>query len=155
MGKTRINNLNIENAKIIFRNFAGIESKFNRKGNRNFGVIIDDPKTAEELAEIGWNVKILNPRDEDDEVRHFLKVTVRFDNFPPNVYMIMSNTHRKVELDEDSIASLDYADIISADLIITPYIWQVQDKEGIAAYLKTMYVVINEDEFADKYSDYK
>ena len=53
----------IENARIIFRNFSGIETKFNRKGSRNFCVVIEDPKLADELTAIGWNIRTLKPRD--------------------------------------------------------------------------------------------
>lgn len=142
--------LSVENAKIIFRNFSGKESKFNRAGDRNFSVVFDKD-WGEELSEAGWNLKILKPRDEYEEVKYAMPVKVQFGKFPPKIYLI-SGRKRQL-LDEDSISCLDYAEIETVDLIIRPYNWEVNGKTGVKAYLKTMYVTIEEDEFAAKYAE--
>lgn len=142
------NNIVIENARLIFKNFSGEESRFNRGGNRNFCVILD-PAVAEDLVQDGWNIKYLRPREEDEEPTPYIQVTVAFGNIPPKVTMIAGKT--KTPLDEDSIGTLDYAEIANVDLIIRPYNWEVNGKTGVKAYLKTMYVTIEQDIFAGKY----
>lgn len=146
-----VDNINIENAKLRFKNFSGEETKFNRKGDRNFCVVIEDPDYAQALIDDGWNVKISAPRDEGDEPMYFIQVKVSFENIPPSVYLITRNG--KQELDEESIGVLDYAEIKTVDLTVRPYNWSVNGKEGVKAYLKTMYVTIVEDPFAHKYED--
>lgn len=150
MANNRVGNITVENARIIFRNFAGKESKFNAKGKRNFCLVIDNEE-AEQLKEEGWNVKYLKPRDPDEEPQAYIQVSVEYGNFPPNIWLIAGN--KKTKLDEDTVASLDYAEIENIDLIIRPYTWEVNGKGGIKAYVKNMYVTIVENEFEKKYRD--
>lgn len=141
----------IENARIIFRNFSRIETKFNRKGSRNFCVVIENPKFADELTAIGWNIRTLKPREPEDEATSYLPVQVSFDNVPPKVFLVTKNA--KTQLDTDSIGTLDFAEIANVDLVVRPYNWEANGKFGVKAYLKEMYVTIVEGAFADKYAN--
>lgn len=146
-----IENIKIENARLVFRNFSGKPDKFNSQGGkRSFSVVIDDPKFAEDLRREGWNIKQFNQSpDSDEEPEHFLSVKVTFNNFPPHIYLCTKKN--KTLLTEETVGSLDYAEISNVDIVITPYQYEMNGRSGVAAYVKTMYVTVVEDEFASKY----
>lgn len=144
------NNIAIEGAQIVFRNFSGAEGKFNPKGSRNFSVLLDTD-LAKTLQSDSWNVRWLDPKDESDEPQAFLQVKVMFGRIPPNIILISSRG--KTRLDEESVSILDWAEIENVDVIIRPYNWEANGKSGVKAYLKALYVTIVEDEFASKYNN--
>lgn len=142
--------LQIDDARIIYRNFAGRGDKYNREGDRNFAVLIPDEKLADELAKRGWNVKVKPPREDGDTPFMFLPVKVKFNDRGPNVYLKTGDAQNR--LDEESVSILDNIDIISVDLDIRPYDWSVNGKDGRTAYLQAIRVTQNVDRFADRYA---
>lgn len=142
----------IEGAQVVFRNFSGKEGMYNAEGDRNFSVILPED-VAEQMLDDGWNVKRLKVR-EDDEDRDmgdpYITISVSYRNRPPHVVAI--TTHKKTNLTEDTIDSLDWAELDNVDLIANPYHWEVNGKSGIKAYLKSMYVTIKEDALELKYA---
>ena len=143
----------IDDARIVYRNFAGAATKFNRAGDRNFAVIIPDEDMKDALVANGYNVKIKPPRDEDDSPFMYLPVKIKFNNRGPKVYL-KSGTNI-VTLDEDSIGCIDEMDIISVDLDIRPFDWEVNGKEGRTAYLESIHVTQDLDRFAARYDGLK
>ena len=149
MPKKIVDNINIEDARIGFRNFSGKEGQYNPSGNRNFVIFFDDPDLARSLEAEGWNIRWLEPREENEEMQPILSVRVAFGTYPPKIILV--NKNGNTQLREEDISILDWADIKSVDLTIRPYSWEVQGKAGIKAYLKVMYVTIQEDQWESKY----
>ena len=143
--------LQIDEARIIYRNFSGAPSKFNREGDRNFAVVINDEEIKDALIEEGWNVKIKAPREEGDEPFMYLPVKVKFNERGPKVYLKSGKATNR--LDEESIDCLDHVDIVSVDMDIRPYDWEVQGKTGRTAYLQSIWVTQEVDRFADRFAE--
>lgn len=137
--------LQVDDARIIFRNFRGEGSKFNREGDRNFALLIDDQEVADALIKEGWNVRIKPPREEGDSPFMYLPVKVKFSEYGPRVYLRSGNATNR--LDEESIDCLDNIDILGVDLDIRPYDWEVQGKTGRTAYLQSICVTQEVDRF--------
>lgn len=146
-----IDNVRFENAQILWPNFSGRPDKYNPQGGKiTFGVKIPDDKVAQSMIDDGWNVKIRAPQEEGDVAFHYMNVEAKYGKYPPAIYMV-TRRNGPVLLDETTIGTLDGAEIKSADLEVRPYCY---DDEHVKAYVKSMYVVIEEDAFAAKYANW-
>lgn len=143
--------LNIDEAAIIYRNFAGRGDKFNREGDRNFALIIPTKELADRLINDGWNVKIKPPRDDQETPFMYLPVKIKFNDRGPNCYLVTAG--RANRLDEESIGILDDVDILNVNLDIRPYDWEVNGKIGRTAYLQGIEVTQRVDRFAARYAE--
>lgn len=148
--------LQINDARIVFKNFRGEGGKFNKEGDRNFALVIPDEEMAEALQNdvnkygAGWNVKIRPPREEGDEPFIYLPVKVKFNERGPVVFL-QSGDHR-VKLKEETIAMLDDIDIAYVELDIRPYDSEINGKPFRAAYLQAMCVTQNVDRFTARFA---
>lgn len=151
MAKTDVPQMTIKDAKLLFLNFSGKQTTYNRDGERNFCVEIN-PEDVDMLTALGWNIKMTNPKSEEMEPTPYLQVKVKYTHKPPRIVMVKSNG--QVNLTEDMVSILDFADIKKVDLIINPSAYEIPatGKSGIAAYVKTMFVTIDEDELELMYS---
>ena len=140
----------IEDCRLLFRNFSGEQTQFNARGDRNFCIALPND-LASSMEKDGWNIKYLKPREDGDEPQAYVKVKINFNGRPPKVVMVTSRN--KTSLDESAAGLLDYADILTADVILNPYDWTVNGNTGRTAYLQSIFVTIRETELDLKYSD--
>lgn len=143
--------LQIDDARIIYRNFSGAPSKFNREGDRNFAIVIPDQEAADALISEGWNVKVKPPREEGDTPFMYLPVKIKFNDRGPIVYLATGK--KMTRLDESTVSCLDDVDIISVDLDIRPYDWDINGKTGRTAYLQSIKVTQEIDRFASRFEE--
>ena len=152
----------IDGARITFKNFAGAPSQYNREGDRNFAIIIPNGDIAEKLVDMGYNVRTKPPRDEEDSEFIYLPVKVKWStrvvgesdnhrNRGPMIYL-RTGTARNL-INEDMVGMLDEIDIKNVDMDIRPYDWKVGAKSGRTAYLSAMEVTQNIDRFAARYAE--
>lgn len=152
----------VENARIIFSNFEGKEKTFNKEGNRNFAVVIDDLDMVEELREDGWLLKPLKPRNEEEEDHPRFQLPVAI-NYPkdyeslwPTVLVANPTTKKITKLGQDEIKMLDWIDYTDATVVIRPRRWTDDSgKMRIKAFLKEIAVTLVSNPIEEKYSDYE
>jgi hypothetical protein len=147
-------NITIIDAEIMsgnWRNFGGAEGQFNRAGERQFNLRLPD-ELAEHLKSQGYNVRTRDPREDGDDPLHRLEVAVEYDKgTPPMVYYIVGG--QRTLLDRETVGLIDSSIIEKADIIISPYHWEVNGKTGTKAYLHKAFITIEEDELDALYRD--
>lgn len=146
--------LMIEDAKLLFTNFAGSPTRYNSEGGkREFSVALP-LNLVEDLERDGWNVKYRKNADgEYDPERPYLGVKVSYKFRAPAIWLIAGG--RKQLMTEDTVGTLDNITIKTADVVIHPSVYDVRGQQGISAYVKELYVVMDDESasFASKYAD--
>lgn len=155
----------IDHADIFWTNFRGEEKVakstgkiVNMKGQRNFNVYIYDNDLAEELIDTGWNVRILPPRNEGDEVMYALSVELKWkdrngdylnEGLLPLVHL--EGTNGETDLTEDTVGILDRTDLSDTGVVIRPHHYDGADGHKIKAYLAEGWFVVEENNRGDMY----
>lgn len=146
--------LMIEDAKLLFTNFAGSPTRYNSEGGkREFSVALP-LNLVEDLERDGWNVKFRKNADgEFDPERPYLGVKVSYKFKAPAIWLISGG--RKQLMTEDTVGTLDNITIKTADVVIHPSVYDISGQQGISAYVKELYVVMDDESasFASKYAD--
>lgn len=142
--------LEINDARIIYRNFSGVQNKFNREGDRNFAVVIPDQDICNRLVDDGWNVRVKYNEEDSENPFMYIPVKIKFNGHGPSIYLKSGDSLTR--LDEESVSMIDNIDIESVDLDLRPYDWEANGKSGRTAYLQSICVVQKVDRFLEKYS---
>lgn len=124
--------LKLENAKIFYKNFTGIQPALNKMFRREFSVKIDGRK-AEKIRKKGWNVKCGKIKNKKV---WFIPVTIKEFYYPSIISIALKDTGNIIELSYIDLKILDYVDIDNAYVEIDGYEWNYNDKHGVKAYLK-------------------
>lgn len=152
--RTNPSDLMIEDAKILFTNFAGSPTRYNSEGGkREFSVALP-LNLVEDLERDGWNVKFRKNADRElDPERPYLGVKVSYKFRAPAIWLIAGG--RKQLMTEDTVGTLDNITIKTADVVIHPSVYDVRGQQGISAYVKELYIVMDDESasFASKYAD--
>lgn len=150
----------IDGARIIWRNFSGKKSQYNKNGEREFNLVIPNQEIADKLLSdvnddgAAWNVRMKPPMDEGGDPLLYLKVKVRFNQYGPPIYVVSDGVQR--EIDESEVGMLDQIAIESVDLDIRPYDNITNGKPYRTAYLQSIRVYqkeVNYDRFAIRHED--
>lgn len=140
----------IEDARIIYRNFGGAKTPFKPAGTRTFAVVLPK-KLADKMATDDWNVKCKPAQEEGEEEFCFIEITVGYKYKPPRIVVITDTS--KTDLTEETVGMLDWAEFRTVDLIARSYFWEMPNgNSGIKAMLQSMFVTIEEDPLERKYN---
>lgn len=144
-----------EGAEIVWTNFAGEARQFNAAGQQNFCIILNQQE-ADQLVDLGYNVKMTKERKADSgEIlggQLYIQVDLEWKFKPSRIIMIGQTTRKETQLDQEAAGILDDMEIVMSDVIIRPYDWDVNGKQGTSAKLKTGYFTVYEDFLELKYA---
>lgn len=135
---------------IMHKNFSGRPTKYNQAGGvPGFSVIIDD-RIADKLSEIGVNVKVRPPKNDEDEPMYYFDLRMnRLDENPPTIFISDSDPDgiQMKEFNPKNIALLDRMEIVSTDMNLRV---RYYDGGRVGVYVRQIEFVQEYDRFAAK-----
>ena len=150
--------------EILFPNLEGKKDRYNTKGDRTFRLKLNDPEFAKALTEDGWNIRIYTPKNDKYDPYYYMNVKTKFRADSDTVYCdpeihlltskndILCGPQNMVDIDAAFIGHK----VKRVDLVLNPYPWtnkEIGPGEGITAYIREMWVEIQESPFANRYAD--
>lgn len=150
--------------EILFCNLEGRKDAYNTRGDRSFRLKINDKEFAKQLADEGWNIKIYTPKNEEYDPYYYMDVKTKFRVDSENVYQDPEihrvNAKNDILCGPQNMHDIDAAfksrKVQRVDLVINPYYWQhpgMGKGEGVTAYIREMWIEVQESPFASRYSD--
>lgn len=172
--------LNVENAALIYKNFAGDPTRVNPAGGkRTFDLVLNE-EYAIKLSAQGWNVKVKEIKDQFIEGDKSMTVSwdeydrnyrEQFDNamiyteivvnenaaYPPRVYKVteLDGSKSMIEVPAAQYYRLDKEELFNVDLVIHPYQHgrSIANPDAKKGYLKSMYAMsMPVSDFGGKYA---
>lgn len=157
------NLISIENTSFIFKtNFAGDPERDNYGSTTRYcNIVIPTQAQADELAEMGLNVRCTKPKpgfEEEFTPTYFIKGILRYhneededDSKDPKVYQVIGDA-APILLNEDTVQRLDDAYITNVNVLLNPYFSKRNNRWS--CYIQTLYAEqdMSGDPFASKYA---
>ena len=144
----------IRDAHVIYLKLSNTPNIFG-KTDRTFDVVLDDEDFAEHLTDLGWPVKIKNPKNPDYEPYKYLSCKVKFHDDSPKVRydpdIIVVDGRSKTKMTAQTVGLLDHERIKKFDLTLTLYPWKNANDSGLSVYVRSMYVTLDSDPLAAEY----
>ena len=150
-------NIRVENAVVIYTNFAGNPTDLNPQGGkRTFGLCLNQ-EWADRLRD-NWNVKVIE-LDNGERLYHTEIVVNDQSQYPPKLYLLSEFMGRKTMtlLQPEMYRKLDSDMIVSLDLEIHPYVHgRGGNPNATKGYLKNLWASLQSvNDFGGKYAEYQ
>lgn len=133
----------IENTHFIYAtNFEGDPKKDNYgSSDRKANIIIPTKEQADDLASVGFNVKVTKPKEGEEEgfvPIYFISAKANYDSeWPPKIYLVSGDAEPRL-LDAQTVGMIDDIYVLNVNAILNPY-WSERNKTW-SLYIKIMYV---------------
>lgn len=148
----RIPDINITEGQIAYSNFSGAPTQYKPEGGERSVTFVIPDNIAEDLANEGWKIRL--QEFDDGTSRYLLDTTFLFrtrNGQPRDPKIFIVRDKKLIHVTEETVDSLDHADIVSVDAVISPSYWEWAGKSGIKAYINSMYITIKENPIDAKY----